>query len=173
MDTDVTCQSDQSKSQKQTKNLPLSKESPWKHKEGGPRTWSKSSHPGLDCRTVTVMVRPEHGLQDEMRAPWCGSCTALDHEALKRVVKTARHIIFRMEPPSVDELCTQRRRKKVNRTIKDPDRTSHKPFCLLPSVLHHHQAQGQLHPAGHRTAELLSYCYCTTPTHFTCAGKNI
>ncbi len=58
---------------------------------------------------------------------WYGSCTALNHKALQRVVKTAQHI--RTELPSMEDLYTQRCRKKANRIIKDPNHPSHKLFC--------------------------------------------
>ncbi|KAL3050839.1 hypothetical protein OYC64_001162 [Pagothenia borchgrevinki] len=63
---------------------------------------------------------------------WYGSCTALNRKALQRVVKTAQNIT-RMELPSMEDLYSQRLRKKSLRITKDPHHPSHKLFCLLPS----------------------------------------
>ena len=63
---------------------------------------------------------------------WYGSCTALNRKALQRVVKPAQHIT-RKELPSMEDLYTQRCRKKTNRIIKDPYHLSHKLFRLLSS----------------------------------------
>ncbi|KAL3065254.1 hypothetical protein OYC64_015433 [Pagothenia borchgrevinki] len=50
---------------------------------------------------------------------WYGSCTALNRKALQRVVKTAQNIT-RTELPSMEDLYSQRLRKKSLRIIKDP-----------------------------------------------------
>ncbi|KAI3363903.1 hypothetical protein L3Q82_001500 [Scortum barcoo] len=50
---------------------------------------------------------------------WYSSCTALNHKALQRVVKAAQHIT-RTELPSMEDLYTQRCRKKATKIIKDP-----------------------------------------------------
>ncbi|KAI3352952.1 hypothetical protein L3Q82_019522 [Scortum barcoo] len=63
---------------------------------------------------------------------WYSSCTALNHKALQRVVKAAQHIT-RTELPSMEDLYTQRCRKKATKIIKDPSHPSYKLFCLLPS----------------------------------------
>ncbi|KAK5865242.1 hypothetical protein PBY51_016420 [Eleginops maclovinus] len=63
---------------------------------------------------------------------WYGSCTALNRKTLQRVVKTAQHIT-RTELPSMEELYTQRFRKKAGRILKDPHHPSNNLFCLLPS----------------------------------------
>ncbi|KAL3066704.1 hypothetical protein OYC64_016614 [Pagothenia borchgrevinki] len=63
---------------------------------------------------------------------WYGSCTVLNRKALQRVVKTAQNIT-RTELPSMEDLYSQRLRKKALRIIKDPHHPSHKLFCLLPS----------------------------------------
>ncbi|XP_053266772.1 uncharacterized protein LOC128424562 [Pleuronectes platessa] len=63
---------------------------------------------------------------------WYGSCTALNRKALQRVVKSAQHIT-RTALPSMEDLYTQRCRKKSSRIIKDPFHPSHNIFCLLPS----------------------------------------
>ncbi|KAI3353721.1 hypothetical protein L3Q82_004960 [Scortum barcoo] len=82
---------------------------------------------------------------------WYSSCTALNRKALQRVVKAAQHIT-RTELPSMEDLYTQRCRKKATKIIKDPSHPSYKLFCLLPSGRRfqqhsspNHQAQGQLH----------------------------
>ena len=63
---------------------------------------------------------------------WYGRCTDLNRKALQRVVKTAQHIT-RTELPSMEDLYSQRLRKKSLRIIKDPHHPSHKLFFLLPS----------------------------------------
>ena len=63
---------------------------------------------------------------------WYGSCTALNRKTLQRVVKTAQHIT-RTELPSMEDLYTQRCRKKAYRILKDPHHPSNKLFSLLPS----------------------------------------
>ncbi|XP_063767926.1 dual specificity calcium/calmodulin-dependent 3',5'-cyclic nucleotide phosphodiesterase 1B-like isoform X3 [Eleginops maclovinus] len=63
---------------------------------------------------------------------WYGSCTALNRKTLQRVVKTAQHIT-RTELPSMEDLYTQRCRKKAGRILKDPHHPSNNLFCLLPS----------------------------------------
>ncbi|KAI3357060.1 hypothetical protein L3Q82_015438, partial [Scortum barcoo] len=50
---------------------------------------------------------------------WYSSCTALNRKALQRVVKAAQHIT-RTELPSMEDLYTQRCRKKATKIIKDP-----------------------------------------------------
>ncbi|KAL3060861.1 hypothetical protein OYC64_009131 [Pagothenia borchgrevinki] len=62
---------------------------------------------------------------------WYSSCTALNRKTLQRVVKTAPNI--RTELPSMEDLYSQRLRKKALRITKDPHHPSHKLFCLLPS----------------------------------------
>ncbi|KAI3375059.1 hypothetical protein L3Q82_021577, partial [Scortum barcoo] len=63
---------------------------------------------------------------------WYSSCTALNRKALQKVVKAAQHIT-RTELPSMEDLYTQRCRKKATKIIKDPSHPSYKLFCLLPS----------------------------------------
>ncbi|KAI3369695.1 hypothetical protein L3Q82_024541, partial [Scortum barcoo] len=63
---------------------------------------------------------------------WYSSCTALNRKALQRVVKAAQHIT-RTELPSMEDLYTQRCRKKATKIIKDPSHPAYKLFCLLPS----------------------------------------
>ena len=50
---------------------------------------------------------------------WYGSCTALNRKALQRVLKTAQNIT-RTELPSMEDLYSQRLRKKSLRILKDP-----------------------------------------------------
>ncbi|KAI3363650.1 hypothetical protein L3Q82_001187 [Scortum barcoo] len=62
---------------------------------------------------------------------WYSSCTALNRKALQRVVKAAQHIT-RTELPSMEDLYTQRCRKKATKIIKDPSHhpSYYKLFCL-------------------------------------------
>ena len=80
---------------------------------------------------------------------WYGSCSALNRKKLQRVVKAAHHIT-RTELPSMEDLYTQ----CTNGIIKDPHHPGNKLFQMPVS---HHQTQGQFHPTGHKTTELLSY----------------
>ncbi|KAI3364846.1 hypothetical protein L3Q82_001032 [Scortum barcoo] len=91
---------------------------------------------------------------------WYSSCTTLNRKALQRVVKAAQHIT-RTELPSMEDLYTQRCRKKATKIIKDPSHPSYKLFCLLPSGRRFHAAfepeppgSGKLHTAGHKTFKL-------------------
>ncbi|KAL3043553.1 hypothetical protein OYC64_003419 [Pagothenia borchgrevinki] len=63
---------------------------------------------------------------------WYGSCTALNRKTLQRLVKTAQNIT-RTELPSMEDLYSQRLRKKALRIIKDPHPPSNKLFCLFAS----------------------------------------
>ncbi|KAI3355125.1 hypothetical protein L3Q82_017989 [Scortum barcoo] len=90
---------------------------------------------------------------------WYSSCTALNRKALQRVVKAAQHIT-RTELPSMEDLYTQRCRKKATKIIKDPSHTQLQTVLpaavwLVPTVLQHsspnHQAQGQLHTAAEKS----------------------
>ncbi|KAI3364006.1 hypothetical protein L3Q82_001602 [Scortum barcoo] len=56
----------------------------------------------------------------------------LDREALQREVKAAQHI-SRTELPSMEDLYTQRCRRKAYQDHHRPQSPSHKLFCLLPS----------------------------------------
>ncbi|KAI3367345.1 hypothetical protein L3Q82_026165, partial [Scortum barcoo] len=58
--------------------------------------------------------------------------STVNRKALQRVVKAAQHIT-RTELPSMEDLYTQRCRKKATKIIKDPSHPSYKLFCLLPS----------------------------------------
>ncbi len=97
---------------------------------------------------------------------WYGRCTGLNRKALQRVVKTAQHIT-RKELPSMEDLYTKWCKKKANEIIKPPQPQTGLPAAIrhmVPQhlVLHH---RAQLHPSGHKTAELLSsrahYCHFT------------
>ncbi|CAB1419844.1 unnamed protein product [Pleuronectes platessa] len=57
----------------------------------------------------------------------------------------------------MEDLYTQRGKKKSNRIIKDPHHPNHERFCLLPSGRWYRStgptapAQRQFHPPGHKT----------------------
>ncbi|XP_044034161.1 uncharacterized protein LOC122867427 isoform X3 [Siniperca chuatsi] len=113
-----------------------------------------------------ALLPPQAGLQDLQLlqvqsiltgciTAWCGRCTTLNRKALQRVVKTAQHIT-RMELPSMEDLNTQRCRKKANRIIRDQNHRSHKLFCLLTIPQHpapRQRAQGRHHPAPRHRAQ--------------------
>ncbi|KAI3370678.1 hypothetical protein L3Q82_007092 [Scortum barcoo] len=60
------------------------------------------------------------------------SCTALNRKALQREVKAAQHIT-RTELPSMEDLYTQRYRKKATKIIKDPSHPATNCSACLPS----------------------------------------
>lgn len=62
---------------------------------------------------------------------WCGNCTALNHEALQRVVKTAQHITM-MELPSMEDIYTPEYREKDNGIIRAPNHPNHKLAGDMP-----------------------------------------
>ncbi|KAI3373525.1 hypothetical protein L3Q82_022119 [Scortum barcoo] len=88
----------------------------------------------------------QHGLKDTLQllqvtieriltgciTAWYSSCTPINRKTLRRVMRAAQHIT-RMELPSMEDLYTQRCRRKATKIIKDPKSPSHKLFCLLPS----------------------------------------
>ncbi len=63
---------------------------------------------------------------------WFGNSTAGNHKALKRVVRTARHIVGG-ELPSLQNIYTRRCTRKARRIIKDSSHPSHRLLSLLPS----------------------------------------
>ncbi|KAI3363529.1 hypothetical protein L3Q82_012135 [Scortum barcoo] len=95
---------------------------------------------------------------------WYSSCTALNRKALQRVVKAAQHIT-RTELPSMEDLYTQRCRKKATKIIKDPSHpaTNCSACCRLAdgsaAFELNHQAQGSFIPQAIR---LLNSVHNTT-----------
>ncbi len=63
---------------------------------------------------------------------WFGNSTAGNRKALKRVMRTARHIVGG-ELPSLQDFYTRRFMRKARRIIKDSSHPSHKLLSLLPS----------------------------------------
>ncbi|KAI3376661.1 hypothetical protein L3Q82_016480, partial [Scortum barcoo] len=90
---------------------------------------------------------------------WYSSCTALNRKALQREVKAAQHIT-RTELPSMEDLYTQRCRKKATKIIKDPSHpaTNCSACCRLADGSAAFEPEppgsGKLHPAGHKTFKL-------------------
>ncbi|KAI3376226.1 hypothetical protein L3Q82_016729, partial [Scortum barcoo] len=82
-------------------------------------------------------------------------------QQLHRVVKAAQHIT-RMELPSMEDLYTQRCRKKATKIIKDPSHPATNcsaccqfwPLTVLQHSSPNQQAQEKLHTAGHKTFKL-------------------
>ncbi|KAI3368381.1 hypothetical protein L3Q82_008082 [Scortum barcoo] len=68
---------------------------------------------------------------------WYSSCTALNRKALQREVKAAAQHITRTELPSMEDLYTQRcRRKKATKIIKDPSHpATNCSACCLPAAM--------------------------------------
>ncbi|KAI3363606.1 hypothetical protein L3Q82_001242 [Scortum barcoo] len=68
---------------------------------------------------------------------WYSSCTALNrNKALQRVVKAAQHIT-RTELSSMEDLYTQRCRKKATKIIKDPSHPSQLQTVLPAAAVKH------------------------------------
>src|SRR4029434_266492 len=63
---------------------------------------------------------------------WFGNSTAQDRKTLQRVVKSAQRIT-RTALPSIQDLYSQRCRRKAKRIISDPSHPCHSLFSLLPS----------------------------------------
>ncbi|KAI3371511.1 hypothetical protein L3Q82_024097, partial [Scortum barcoo] len=102
-----------------------------------------------DDTTVIGLITGGH--DDEGRPTERSSCTALNCKALQRVVKAAQHIT-RTELPSMEDLYTQRCRKKATKIIKDPSHPTYKLFCcaaVWPTVPQHSSPEppgsGKLH----------------------------
>ncbi|KAI3356722.1 hypothetical protein L3Q82_003400 [Scortum barcoo] len=76
----------------------------------------------MDSRILCSFYRCtiERILTGCITATWYSSCTALNRKALQRVVVKAAQHITRTELPSMEDLYTQRCRKKATKIIKDP-----------------------------------------------------
>ncbi|KAI3376373.1 hypothetical protein L3Q82_016855 [Scortum barcoo] len=104
---------------------------------------------------------------------WYSSCTALNRKALQRVVKAAQHIT-RMELPSMEDLYTQRCRKKATKIIKDPSHpaTNCSACCRLADGSAAFEPEppgsGKLHTTGHKTFKLCSQHHHFSITHHHC-----
>ena len=62
---------------------------------------------------------------------WYGNCSASDHKALQRVVRTAQYITG-PKFPAIQDLYTRRCRMKDLKIVKDSSHPSHRLFSLLP-----------------------------------------
>uniref|UniRef100_A0AAZ3Q103 Alkylated DNA repair protein AlkB homologue 8 N-terminal domain-containing protein n=1 Tax=Oncorhynchus tshawytscha TaxID=74940 RepID=A0AAZ3Q103_ONCTS len=62
---------------------------------------------------------------------WYGNCSASDHKALQRVVRTAQYIIG-AKLPAIHDLYTKRCQRKTQKIVKDSSHPSHRLFSLLP-----------------------------------------
>ena len=63
---------------------------------------------------------------------WYGNSTAQDRKALQRVIRSAQRIT-RTELPSIQDIYSQRCRRKAKRIVSDSSHPSHHLFTLLPS----------------------------------------
>jgi hypothetical protein len=63
--------------------------------------------------------------------PWYGNCSASDHKALQRVVRTAQYIPG-AKLPDIQDLYTRQCQRKAQKIIKDSSHPSHRLFSLLP-----------------------------------------
>ncbi|XP_036379236.1 olfactory receptor 1509-like [Megalops cyprinoides] len=88
---------------------------------------------GMDSRILTNFYRCtiESILTGSITA-WYGSCTVLDRKALQRVVRLAQRIT-RTELPAIQDLYSQRCRRKAQRILSDHSHSTHSLFMLLPS----------------------------------------
>jgi predicted O-linked N-acetylglucosamine transferase (SPINDLY family) len=62
---------------------------------------------------------------------WYGNCSASDHKALQRVVRTAQYIT-EANLPAIQDLYNRRCQKKALKVVKDSSQPSHSLFSLLP-----------------------------------------
>ncbi|KAI3376519.1 hypothetical protein L3Q82_016972, partial [Scortum barcoo] len=120
----------------------------------------------MDSRILLQLLQLHHREYPGLAASPPGTAAAPPStcKALQRVVKAAQHIT-RTELPSMEDLYTQRCRKKATKIIKDPSHpaTNCSACCRLADGFHvvpHSirarttKAQGQLHTAGHKTFKL-------------------
>jgi hypothetical protein len=61
---------------------------------------------------------------------WYGYCSASNHKALRRVVRTAQYITG-AKPPAIQDLYTRRCQRKVLKIVQDSSHPSHRLFSLL------------------------------------------
>ena len=62
---------------------------------------------------------------------WYGNCSASDHMALQRVVRTAQYITG-AKLPAIQDFYTRRCQRKALKIVKDSSHPSHRLFSLLP-----------------------------------------
>jgi hypothetical protein len=62
---------------------------------------------------------------------WYGNCSASDHTALQRGVRTAQYIPG-AKVPAIQDLYTKRCQRKALKMVKDSSHPSHRLFSLLP-----------------------------------------
>ena len=62
---------------------------------------------------------------------WNGNCSASDHKALQRVVRTPQYITG-AKLPAIQDLYTRRCQRKALKMFKDSSHPSHRLFSLLP-----------------------------------------
>jgi hypothetical protein len=62
---------------------------------------------------------------------WYSNCSASDHKALQRLVRTAQYITG-AKLPAIQDLYTRRCQRKMLKIVKDSSHYSHRLFSLLP-----------------------------------------
>jgi gmma-aminobutyric acid receptor subunit gamma len=62
---------------------------------------------------------------------WYGNCSASDHKALQRVVRTAQYITG-TKLPAIQDLYTRRCQRKAQKIVRDSSHLRHRLFSLLP-----------------------------------------
>ena len=82
---------------------------------------------------------------------WYGNCSAPDHKALQRVMRTAQYITG-ANLPAIQDLYTKRCQRKALKIVKDPSHPSHRLFSLLPHGKRYRSAKS-------RTKRLLNSFY--------------
>ena len=88
---------------------------------------------GMDCTVLTNFYRCTiESILTGGITTWFGNSTAQDRKTLQRVVKSAQRIT-RTALPSIQDLYSQRCRRKAKRIISDPSHPCHSLFSLLPS----------------------------------------
>ena len=87
----------------------------------------------MDCTILTNFYRCTiESILTGGITTWFGNSTAQDRKTLQRVVKSAQRIT-RTALPSIQDLYSQRCRRKAKRIISDPSHPCHSLFSLLPS----------------------------------------
>jgi hypothetical protein len=89
------------------------------------KLWNGSSDP----QSSTAAPLRASCLTDCVNA-WYANCSASDHKALQRVVRTARYIIG-AKLPAIQDLNTSRCQRKALKMFKDSSHPSHRLFFLL------------------------------------------
>ena len=73
---------------------------------------------------------------------WYGNCSASDHKALQRVVRTVQYITG-AKLPAIQDLYTRRCQRKALKRVKYSSHPSHRLFSLLPHSKRYRSAKSR------------------------------